>query len=54
MSVISLLKVVLINTFTEKITNLYKAVLCIVADYLALDCRGNVNLDLLFLCFYHW
>ena len=40
MSFILTLKVVLINTFTEKIT-----IFSMVADHLALGCHGNANLE---------
>ena len=45
MSVILTLKVVLINTFTEKSNNLVTCCFSMVADHLALGCHGNVNLE---------
>ena len=39
------LKVVLINTFTEKVTIFQHAVFSIVADHLALGCHDNVHLE---------
>ena len=39
------LKVVLINTFTEKRNNLLTCCFSMVADHLALGCHGNVNLE---------
>ena len=45
MSVILTLKVVLINTFTEKTNNLLTYCFSMVADHLALGCHGNVNLE---------
>ena len=43
--VILTLKVVLINTFTEKRNNLLTCCFSMVADHLALGCNGNVNLE---------
>ena len=45
MSVILTLKVVLINTFNETSKNLSPCCFSMVADHLALDCHGNVNLE---------
>ena len=45
LSVILTLKVVLINTFTEKRNNLLTCCFSMVADHLALGCHGNVKLE---------
>ena len=45
MSVISTLKVVLINTSNEISNNLSPCCFSMVPDHLALGCHGNVNLE---------